>query len=420
MSKRFSLLIVCGLVLLSILSACGTNGSVGNGSPSVNTAPMSITPVLQGTQPPQAHEVAPGKCSQVPSPSVVTNAVPGAQTIYVGSASSLYAISASNGAIQWCRQATISGSFPCPVRCPPPPFVIVGRPAVANGVVYVCLSGFGGYTYALRASDGATLWRVKTGCAVVDMPFGDYAEPLLYNNVVYSGTYALRPMDGAVYWHTSLGVAFQRLVNGVVYASSEDMVYALDARNGSLLWQYEIPDRAPFSGRLVVDNNRVYAGTLDSVNENDGALYALDAGTGTLLWRFTQGAYYDIHTLRGLVFVIARDRAIYALDGANGAIRWTFKLASYIYASSVDGQNTLYVSGDGVYALQANTGREVWHKSFNAGQSDDFTPVTAANGVIYVGETDGSGNSVIYALNASTGAEYWHTGQMRQVTPLTI
>jgi eukaryotic-like serine/threonine-protein kinase len=261
---------------------------------------------------------------------------------------------------------------------------------------------------------------VKTDCAVVSIPFADYAVPLPDHDVVYSGTYALHAQDGAIFWHTSLGVAFQRLVNGVIYACSEDTVYAMNARDGSLLWHYEVPDHAPLSGRLIVDSNRVYFGTPDSVSVNDGALYALNASYGALLWRFTQGAYYDISTLHTFVFVIGRDSVIYALDSSNGAIRWTFKQALSIYASSVDGQNMLFVSADGIYALRAGSGNVMWHQSFNADPGVDFTPVTAGNSVVYMGRTDGSGNSVLYSLNASMGTEYWHMGQIPQVTPLTL
>ncbi len=330
MLKR-SLLIVHGLLLLSLLSACGPHGSAGN--PSINTSPITITPTIQPTQPAGAHEVTFGNCKQEAPAPVVSAPAPGSQTIYVGSFDSLYAINASNGAEEWCKQATLPGAFPCPGRsCPPPPFMLFGRPAVANGVVYACVSGFGGgYTYALRSGDGSLLWRVKTDCAVASIPFADYAMPLLDRGVVYSGTYALRAQDGAVFWHTSLGVAFQRLVNGVIYACSEETVYALNARDGSLLWHYEVPDQAPISGRLTVDGNRLYFGTQDSVSLNYGALYVLNTGSGALLWRFTQGAYYDINTLHNIVFAIGRDRAIYALDNSSGAVSWSFRRAAYIY-----------------------------------------------------------------------------------------
>ncbi|HKF38154.1 MAG TPA: hypothetical protein VKB35_14765, partial [Ktedonobacteraceae bacterium] len=74
-------------------------------------------------------------------------------------------------------------------------------------------------------------------------------------------------------------------------------------------------------------------------------------------------------------------------------------------SSCVDGQNTLFVSADGIYTLRADSGNVLWHQSFNADQSVDFTPVTAVNGAVYVGRTDGGGNSVLYRHNASTGAE---------------
>ncbi len=111
---------------------------------------------------------------------------------------------------------------------------------------------------------------------------------------------------------------------------------------------------------------------------------------------------------------------LYALHTSDGAIHWSFKQVSSIYATSVDGQNTLFVSADGIYALRADSSDVIWHQAFNADQSVDFTPVTEANGVAYMGRTDGSGNNILYALNASTGAEYWHMGEIRQVTPLTV
>jgi outer membrane protein assembly factor BamB len=420
MLKRSLLMIVPGLLLLSFLSACGSPGSAGNSSQFINTSPLSITPSIQQAQTAQAHDVTVGNCEQAAPTPVVSATAPGAQMIYVGSLGSLYAINASNGAVVWCKHAKVSGDFPCPRSCPPSPFALFGRPAVANGMVYACVSRYGGYTYALRASDGFLVWRVKTGCAVASIPFADYATPLLDHDVVYSGTYALRAQDGAVFWHTSLGVAFQRLANGVIFACSEEMVYALNARDGSLLWSYEVPNHAPLSGRLLVGSNHVYSGTQDAVSVNDGELYALNAGNGTLLWRFTHGAYNDVNTLHNLVFVIGRDNVMYALDTSNGALRWSSTLASPLYASSVDGRNTLFVSADGIYALRADSGNVTWYQTFNAGPSVDFTPVTVGNGVAYLGRTDGGGNSVLYALNASTGAEYWHLGQIRQVTPLTV
>jgi hypothetical protein len=155
MSKHFLLKSVPGLLLLSLLSACGSNGSAGNLSPSINTSPRSITPAIQQTQPAQAHEVTLGNCKQEAPAPVVSAPAPGAQVIYVGSLNSLYAINARDGTEQWCKQAVLSGEFPCPGRsCPPPPSMLFGRPAMANGLVYACVSGYGGYTYAsARAMD---------------------------------------------------------------------------------------------------------------------------------------------------------------------------------------------------------------------------------------------------------------------------
>ena len=56
-------------------------------------------------------------------------------------------------------------------------------------------------------------------------------------------------------------------------------IYALNARNGALLWSYNTGSQV-YSSLALVDGV-VYAGA------NNGNLYALNASTGALLWSYT-------------------------------------------------------------------------------------------------------------------------------------
>lgn len=81
------------------------------------------------------------------------------------------------------------------------------------------------------------------------------------------------------------------VANGVMYMTGVwSIVYAIDARNGNMLWKYDPKVPVKTAERLCCDivnrgvalyNGKVYSGTLD------GRLIALDAATGKLDWEVT-------------------------------------------------------------------------------------------------------------------------------------
>lgn len=393
---------------------------------------------------PQSPTFALGNCPDQPPTIMVTTAIlttATTGTVYLGSGGNLYALNAQTGAMRWCRQVKRSGDFPCPGHCPAPPSILWGQPAVADGVVYACASGFGdGQTYAFRASDGALLWRTASDCWAVSMPFGDYAAPLVDHGVVYSGSRALRAQDGQAIWTTRAGpadpryIAFQAMNDGVLYANDDTSVYAISAKDGSVRWKFTAPDGSTPGDRLTVAGGRVYYGTLDSVDGSEKShLYALDAAHGTLLWTSRMAAYSNPTLANGLIYIGSASHTLYALQASDGAVRWRYTAASSGAMATTIAGGVAYTVLDGPYALDAPTGKVLWHQSFGvsegtsyshqsfgASPSDLYTPITVAGNIVYLARTDGMGNSVIYALNAATGAIYWRTSAIRQVTPLVV
>lgn len=115
----------------------------------------------------------------------------------------------------------------------------------------------------------------------------------------------------------------------------------------------------------------------------------------------------------GTVFVLSIAGNVHAFDWHTGAPRWardlgsaaafTFELASPCYA---DG--TLYVAKqDGeVWALDGATGATIWGPVPLGAITDQLnTPVTYAEGRIYVGSAHG--NKAYYCLNAADGSLIW-------------
>jgi outer membrane protein assembly factor BamB len=124
--------------------------------------------------------------------------------------SNVYALDAKTGTKLW--------SFPT-VCC-----VWASSPAVANGVVYVGSSA--SLLFALNATTGALLWAFEAGEEVDD-------SPAVANGVVYLGSqngnfYALNANTGAMLWSYAAGIfagpalaASPVVVDGVLYAGSD-------------------------------------------------------------------------------------------------------------------------------------------------------------------------------------------------------
>jgi alcohol dehydrogenase (cytochrome c) len=145
--------------------------------------------------------------------------------------------------------------------------------------------------------------------------------------------WAYQTMGGGKFETTPL------VVDGILYGTGQDdRAFALDARSGRPIWQYQraLPsDIRPCCGRvnrgLAIYGDKVFLGTLDS------HVVALDAKTGNVVWDVTAFDYrqgYSI-TLAPLVIknlvIIGVSGGEYgirgfidAYDAATGARKWRF------------------------------------------------------------------------------------------------
>ncbi|MFU8866676.1 PQQ-binding-like beta-propeller repeat protein [Natronococcus sp.] len=163
----------------------------------------------------------------------------------------------------------------------------------------------------------------------------------------------------------NVGVA---VADGVVYARTADGVAALDAADGSTIWETTGIDA---SAPSVVGDTLYIA---------DDELFALDVADGSIRWQTefepedriaSQTVAYDT------VFVVA-DGTLYALEPADGSVRWEHE------SIAVEPR-----SGEG-----------------EAEQRGFVGTTAAANGVVYAGAVDGMGG-VTAAFDPETGEEVW-------------
>jgi glucose dehydrogenase len=112
-------------------------------------------------------------------------------------------------------------------------------------------------------------------------------------------------------------------VNGVVYFSAPDNVWAVDARTGRRLWHYERPSEGDHiaSRGVAMYKNRLYFGTPDA------HLICLDARTGKELWNVVVadvafGYYLSVAPL------VIKDRVIIGTSGDSADVRISWRPCS--------------------------------------------------------------------------------------------
>jgi outer membrane protein assembly factor BamB len=206
-------------------------------------------------------------------------------TIYIGSnGGSLYALDASTGRLRWRARSFSSRRW--------------GReqfyatPTVAYGRVFVGNSD--GFEYAFGATTGRLLWARRIGSYV-------YSAAAVWRKRIYVGSYdgglyALDAATGEVTWRFQAASAVHgapTVLNGVVYFSScgtcghrgarsgklgARRTYAVDARNGNLLWTFPDGRYSP----VAADSERLYVAGDTRVHGFVPASAPPPAGRGSL------------------------------------------------------------------------------------------------------------------------------------------
>ena len=375
-------------------------------------------------------------CQAPPPVPVVTTVapVPGRQSLYLAARECLYALQAAEGTARWCQQVqlirTREPSYHPMVSSSPPPRLTFAAPRVVGGVVYVCIGGFGEYTCAFTAGDGALRWWTLTDGRVASIPFMDWAAPLVKNGLVYSGTYALNEPDGSVRWRIAIDtdaegtLSLHALTDGTLYATTHRGIYAINAQDGQIHWLYTPQEPTILSGPPVVAGRLLYAGTRGFFGYPQKSYFrALDVETGAEIWRYPiVGSYIGAVVQHETVYVSSGDRSLYALEKNSGKLRWQHQFAGPAPCPATIADDVLYLAANGAYALRSEDASVLWHQPLESSSSVSFTPPAVQGGVVYLARSDGRGWGVLYALNARSGAECWHTPYPRNslAAPLAL
>ena len=200
------------------------------------------------------------------------------------------------------------------------------------------------------------------------------------------------------------------------YFAYGGQVYALDIKNGSLLWTYpaETSNSRQFYAAPAVGENLVVVG--DYTN----TLAAVDKQNGFEKWQFTEAddRYIGSALVVGsMVYAPNTDKYLYALD-EEGEFGWRFKTSGPNWTKPVADETHLYLASMDhyLYALDLNydtsslevdeagsrtlVAEPLW--SLDLGAAVAANPVLV-DGVIYAGTIDGT----LYAVDLETQTVLW-------------
>jgi eukaryotic-like serine/threonine-protein kinase len=328
--------------------------------------------------------------------------------VYVNSYDgNFYAVDATSGKLKWKFQTAgerrfegthLHGSQPVAETMPDPFDVFLSSPAIWNGAVYF---GSGdGNVYALDAGTGALKWKFKTGDVV-------HASPAIADGTVFIGSwdsffYALDAATGAQRWrfktgedpdiHNQVGIQSSAAVfGGMVYFGCRDShLYALNAGTGQQAWSF------PTHGSWVVGSPAVHDGRVYFATSDSGLFYELRAHDGSVVFslKFHGWPMFSSPSIAGdMLYIGSNAGMLRAIDLKKQHVAWAFRTD----ASKRNGAT--YIKADGSPNYEAAFRSDFYDdivigndKIMSVG-SILSSPVVA-DGVVYVGSTDGN----LYAL----------------------
>ena len=309
---------------------------------------------------------------------------------------------------------------------------VTGSPMIVNGIAYV--GTIQGFLVAFDITNGNTLWTFAANGPI-------YGSPTVQNGIAYFGTvnypaggpignymYAVNATDGSLIWENYLdkGADWVEPIvnNGVVFVPSalkeakSGGLSAFDANTGATIWSITTPYGIWSSPTMDPTGTNLYIGTGNPCLGSGGGNcsgYALDINpaTGAIIWQYHVADLSgddDIPTTltysSGKIYLGSKNGIFYCLDATTGNLLLQYDTGkrgnSGIFSSPALYNGKVYFGGgDGhVHALNTSDFSLAW--LYTSNRSFISSPAEA-NGIVY----SGGGDSSVYAFDATAGTKLW-------------
>jgi outer membrane protein assembly factor BamB len=197
---------------------------------------------------------------------------------------------------------------------------------------------------------------------------------------------------------------------GLLFVSNvDDVVYALNAGDGTLRWRYDRPQDPTRESELSLfgSTSPVVAGPYVLTGFSDGALVALDRETGAQVWerRVGEGRYPDIIAAPvvdgGDVFVSGFSEPLVSMDLETRNVRWRLDVGGAA-PPLVEGAVIFHGGSDGkLRAIDRLTGALLW--TWDSTTTGALTTPQLVEAGLIAASSDGG----IFLLDPETGDQRW-------------
>jgi outer membrane protein assembly factor BamB len=266
-----------------------------------------------------------------------------------------------------------------------------------EGIIYVGSDS----VYAIYPN-GELKWRYDDDIRISSTPAIDENGILYVGSIYGHPNYfcAIDTKNGDLIWRKQHDNIYSSPAIGedgsIYFGSLNEYIYAYYP-NGTLKWKFKTDDNV-YSSPAIGDDGTIYCGS------DDGNLYALYPNNGTLKWNYkTDNGVGRGPSIAddGTIYFISWDDYLYAVH-PDGTLKWKIggRIAVTTPITGADG--TIYVGNTKLIAINPNNGTVKWRVD-SGGRITTSTPCISADGTIYFGNTEGGD---IVAVNHN-GTEKW-------------
>ena len=258
---------------------------------------------------------------------------------------------------------------------------------VINPLKKVALDGqsiliydYDGSLMSFNLESEAFNWTVKASDSHTEMCANQVTlkDGVIYVPFINGEIFAIDNKTGQIFWKSRLGNITEQIIlknqipvidEGKLFITTQDPnnnIYALDIKDGSLIWNYKL-DATNNDIPVLFFDNKVF--TQSGTN-----FYSFEANTGKLLAQksFEEAIHGKAVTDGENVFVANEKNVLFALNPNNLDILWQFKLDENqhnIKDRIFSKDKKVYFADQGpevssLYALDSKTGTQIWKTDF--------------------------------------------------------
>lgn len=244
----------------------------------------------------------------------------------------------------------------------------------------ILIYDYDGNLFSFNLDSEQIMWTVKATDSHTEMCGNGVTlnDGVVYVPFINGEIFAINNQTGAIFWKSRLGNITDQIVlkdqvpiinNGKLYITSQNQnstIYALNIKDGSLVWNYKLDETDNHLPALIFDN-KVFT-------QSASSLYSLDANTGKVLSQksFEEKMNGKPVTDGENVFISNEKDLLFALSPNKLDILWQFKLNDNQYNIKEHifcKDKKVFFATQGsevssVYAVDSKTGVQIWKTDF--------------------------------------------------------